>query len=127
MHRQTLATREKVLGEEHPDTLTSVYCLAHLLANQYRNDESAALYERACAGYSGVLGNDRPTTRACYRHYAKMLALREQRQSMLPEILQRQDSGNVRYITNDSLNIQRGKVSGLSRRLAKIGIRRLKV
>jgi hypothetical protein len=34
MHRQTLATREKVLGRKHPDTLTSVYCLAHLLAEQ---------------------------------------------------------------------------------------------
>lgn len=25
---------EKTLGREHPDTLTSVYCLAHLLAKQ---------------------------------------------------------------------------------------------
>jgi hypothetical protein len=33
MNRQTLAWRDRVLGPEHPDTLTSVYCLAHLLAN----------------------------------------------------------------------------------------------
>jgi hypothetical protein len=33
MHRQELAICEKVLGHEHPSTLTSVYCLAHLLAH----------------------------------------------------------------------------------------------
>ena len=31
MHRRALEGREKVLGVEHPDTLTSVYCLAYLL------------------------------------------------------------------------------------------------
>jgi tetratricopeptide (TPR) repeat protein len=35
MNRQTLAMREKALGREHPDTLTSVYCLAYLLARQH--------------------------------------------------------------------------------------------
>jgi hypothetical protein len=29
MHRQALGLRETVLGKEHPDTLTSIYCLAH--------------------------------------------------------------------------------------------------
>ncbi|OCK72694.1 hypothetical protein K432DRAFT_315676 [Lepidopterella palustris CBS 459.81] len=84
MHRQTLATREKVLGKEHPDTLTSVYCLAYLLADRHRYDESAALYKRACAGYRTVLGNDHPTTRACREHYTKMLASREQDPASLP-------------------------------------------
>ena len=127
MHRQTLATREKVLGKEHPDTLTSVYCLAHILANQHRYNESAALYKRACAGYSAVLGNDHPTTRACREHYSKMLASREQDPPALPpEMPQRQDGGNARRTTDDGLNMQTGKVSRLSRGLAKMGIRRLK-
>ncbi|KAG9383208.1 kinesin light chain [Pyrenophora tritici-repentis] len=50
MNRQTLARRENVLGPEHPDTLTSVYYLAHLLAKQHRVDESLLLYQRASAG-----------------------------------------------------------------------------
>ncbi|KAF2808664.1 uncharacterized protein BDZ99DRAFT_356232, partial [Mytilinidion resinicola] len=60
IHRQTLARREKVLGLEHPDTLTSIYCLAYLLAYQQRYHESVILYERACAGYITVLGKDHP-------------------------------------------------------------------
>jgi hypothetical protein len=35
MNRQTLGRQEKVLGADHPETLASVYCLAHLLANQH--------------------------------------------------------------------------------------------
>jgi hypothetical protein len=42
--RQTLATREKALGVDHPDALTSVYCLAHLLVSRHCYDESTALY-----------------------------------------------------------------------------------
>jgi hypothetical protein len=86
MNRQTLARREKVLGAEHPDTLTSIYCLAHLLANQRRTDESLVLYKRACTGYSAVLGEDHPTTRACQNHYSKVLmSLEEDRCTLLCE------------------------------------------
>ncbi|OCK78120.1 hypothetical protein K432DRAFT_302673 [Lepidopterella palustris CBS 459.81] len=112
MDRQTLVGYEKVLGPEHPDTLTSVYCLAHLLANRQRYDNSSDLYERACAVYTTVLGKDHPTTRACRKHYSEMLALQEQ--DMLarpPEIL------------DNSISIHTGKGSKLSRGLAKIGIR----
>ncbi|KAF1991357.1 kinesin light chain 1 [Aulographum hederae CBS 113979] len=73
MNRQTLARYEKVLGADHPHTLMSIYCLAHLLANQRRTDESVVLYERACTGYSAVLGEDHPTTRACRNHYFEVL------------------------------------------------------
>ncbi|KAF2787273.1 hypothetical protein K505DRAFT_225425, partial [Melanomma pulvis-pyrius CBS 109.77] len=65
MKRQTLALKEKVLGLEHPGTLTSMYCLAHLLANRHCYDESLLLYKRACAAYITVLGEEHPTTRAC--------------------------------------------------------------
>jgi hypothetical protein len=51
MNRQTLALCEKVLGPKHLDTLTSVYCLAHLLAIRHHYKESLALYERACTAY----------------------------------------------------------------------------
>ena len=127
MHWQILAARGKILGEKHPDTLTSVCCLAHLLANRHRYDESAALYERACAEYSAVLGNDHPITLACRERYSGMLASQEQDPPALPHgMSQRQDGGNARRTTDDGLNMQTGKVSRLSRGLAKMGIRRLK-
>jgi tetratricopeptide (TPR) repeat protein len=76
MHRRALALREKVLGKEHPNTLASVYCLAHLLAKQDLYNEATTLYRRACDGYSVVLGDDHPTARACQRHYLEMLQKR---------------------------------------------------
>jgi hypothetical protein len=51
MHTQTLATREKVLDVDHPDTLMSVYCLAHILANHHCYADSIVLYEGVCASY----------------------------------------------------------------------------
>lgn len=51
IHRETLARRVRVLGHEHPDTLTSVYCLAQILTSQRHCKEALALYEKACSGY----------------------------------------------------------------------------
>ena len=69
MHRQALKLYETVLGEEHPDTLTSVYCLAYLLHLQQRVREATPLYQRASAGYEKTLGSYHPTTQACREHY----------------------------------------------------------
>ena len=84
MNRQTLARREKVLGAEHSDTLTSMYCLAHVLGSRHCYNESTVLYERACAGYNTTLGKDHPTTRACYRDYSQMLLSQTQDPPDLP-------------------------------------------
>jgi hypothetical protein len=40
---QVLAIRERVLGQEHPDTLISMDRLASTLKSQGRDDEAAAL------------------------------------------------------------------------------------
>ncbi len=111
MHRQTLATREKVLGLEHSETLTSVNYLADLLASRYGYDESTALYERACAGYNATLGKDHPTTRACRQHYSQMLSTQEQ------------DPLNVPPDTlRSGVSRQTSKGSRLSRGLGKMGL-----
>lgn len=72
MQRQELALCEKVLGADHPHTLTRVYCLASLLANQHHRDEASLWYERACVGYKNVRGEDHPTPRACRQRYFDM-------------------------------------------------------
>lgn len=115
MHRQTLATREKVLGREHPDTLTSVYCLADLLAKQHMFNESLALYERACDGYSRVLGEHHPTTRACRQHYSEVLKPQEQSPVVFSAAA-----------PDKSVSAPTRKVSRLSRGLAHLGIGRSK-
>jgi hypothetical protein len=44
MNRQTLEISEEVLGKTHPDTLTSVYCLAYLLRQRQEFEEASLLY-----------------------------------------------------------------------------------
>ena len=83
MHRQTLAMCEEVLDKEHPDTLLSVYCLAHSLAKQNSFVEATTLYQRACDGYSVVFKDDHPIVRACRRHYLDMLQRKEQSELIL--------------------------------------------
>jgi hypothetical protein len=74
MQRQVLVQNEEVLGPEHPHTLASVYSFAHLLASQCQYNESLALFQRACAGFSAVLGEDHPTTRWCRQLRSEALA-----------------------------------------------------
>jgi alpha-D-ribose 1-methylphosphonate 5-triphosphate synthase subunit PhnG len=113
MYRQTLAAIETVFGEEHPSTLTSVCGFAYILGNQHRWDESAALYERTCAGYSTVLGHDHQDTRNCRQNYYKMLESREQHQSALVlPLIQSDESAKSTKV--NSLGIQMGKEPRLS-------------
>ena len=62
MHRQTLATREKVLGREHPDTLTSMNNLALVLNRQGKYEEAEAMHRQTLAMYEKVLGREHPDT-----------------------------------------------------------------
>jgi hypothetical protein len=74
INRQTLEIREEVLGKTHPNTLTSVYCLAYLLQKKQEYKEASLLYQRACTGYNLSLGSEHPTTKACVNHYSTMLS-----------------------------------------------------
>ncbi|KAF2623299.1 kinesin light chain 1 [Macroventuria anomochaeta] len=115
MNRQALARMEKVLGREHPNTLSSMYCLAYLLAKRRCYDESLALYDGVCAAYHTVLGEDHPITRACRRHRSETLASQEQ------------SRGFPSPATPDNgVRMHTGKISRLSRGLAKLRIRNSK-
>ena len=59
---RALETRERVLGAEHPDTLTSVNNLAWLYERQGRYGEAEPSYLRALAGCERVLGAEHPDT-----------------------------------------------------------------
>ncbi|MCP2358197.1 tetratricopeptide (TPR) repeat protein [Nonomuraea thailandensis] len=58
--------REKLLGSDHPDTLTALHDLAH--ASEDGSLQATALYQRAEAERARILGDDHPDTlwsRAC--------------------------------------------------------------
>ena len=59
---KALALAERVLGKEHPDTLTSVNNLACLYRAQGRYGEAEPLYKRALEASERVLGKEHPDT-----------------------------------------------------------------
>jgi Tfp pilus assembly protein PilF len=64
MHRRDLEASEKVLGLEHPDTLTSLSHLGSMLSKQGKDDEAEAMLRRALEGFEKVLGPEHPYTLA---------------------------------------------------------------
>ena len=59
---QVLETRKRVLGAEHPDTLTSMANLACTLRDRGFLDEAEKLMTESATLSSKKLGNDHPDT-----------------------------------------------------------------
>ena len=61
---RVIETTKRVLGEEHPDTLTSMNNLAFTLKDQSRDAEAISLTRRCCKLGMQVLGPGYPHTEA---------------------------------------------------------------
>ncbi|MGY3521157.1 tetratricopeptide repeat protein, partial [Micromonospora sp. PTRAS2] len=59
---QALADRRRVLGNDHPDTLTSVNNLAYAYQAAGDLGRAISLFEQALTDCRRVLGNDHPQT-----------------------------------------------------------------
>ena len=59
---QVLEARERVLGQEHPDTLTSMNHLASILKSQGRDDEAVALMAQCVNLRKKKIGVGHPDT-----------------------------------------------------------------
>jgi len=59
---QVMETRKRVLGEEHPDTLTSMANLAFTWKGYGRDAEAIELMEKCVLLRASVLGFDHPNT-----------------------------------------------------------------
>ena len=62
MARQALAAQQRVLGPEHPDTLTSLSNLSNRLAELGQHQEAADMARQALAAQQRVLGPEHPDT-----------------------------------------------------------------
>jgi hypothetical protein len=63
---QVMQTMKRVLGDEHPDTLTSMHNFAFTLQSQARREEALALMETCFQSRQQVLGK---------QHYDTQLSL----------------------------------------------------
>ena len=70
--KRALEACERVLGKEHPDTLTSVNNLADLYQAQGRYGEAEPLYKRALEARERVLGKEHPDTLASVNNLAAL-------------------------------------------------------
>ncbi|KAJ5970810.1 FabD/lysophospholipase-like protein [Penicillium vulpinum] len=73
MYQIVLEYREKVLGPDHPDTLTSVSNLALVLSRLGEYEEAEALHQRALQDRERILGPDHPDTLISFNNLASVL------------------------------------------------------
>jgi hypothetical protein len=71
-----LAGQEKVLGEEHPDTLGTAHNLAVLLSRQGRFDEAETVFRRTLDGSLRTFGPNHPDTQSTRSALETMLRKR---------------------------------------------------
>jgi hypothetical protein len=71
-----LADRRRLLGDDHPDTLTSRATLARLAARQGRRAEAEELYRQVIADRTRVLGAGHPDTTAVRHELAQLTSER---------------------------------------------------
>ncbi|MGI5256467.1 protein kinase domain-containing protein [Streptomyces angustmyceticus] len=69
-HRALAAERERLLGPDHPDTLTSRLEAGHALGRLGRSFEAHQVYAEVLAGRERALGPDHPDTLSCRHHVA---------------------------------------------------------
>ncbi|CUS15720.1 unnamed protein product, partial [Tuber aestivum] len=72
VHRRVLEGSEKILGPDHPDTLTSVNNLATVLKTQGKYDESEVMHRHALEGREKILGPDHPKTQLSANNLARL-------------------------------------------------------
>jgi len=74
LSREVLADRRRLLGDDHPDTLTSRATLARLASRQGRRAEAEDLYRRVIADRTRVLDASHPDTVAIRNELAQAVA-----------------------------------------------------
>ena len=76
LYRRALTVQERVLGPEHPDTLTSINNLAHLLRGKGDLEGAIQLKLREMPLSEKVLGAEHPQTLSCINNLAELLRVR---------------------------------------------------
>jgi tetratricopeptide (TPR) repeat protein len=74
VHRQTLKLREKVLGKEHPSTLSSMSNLALVLRDQGNYKEAEEMHRQTLELKEKVFGKEHPSTLSSMSSLALVLS-----------------------------------------------------
>ncbi|GFR47385.1 hypothetical protein Agub_g9100 [Astrephomene gubernaculifera] len=72
-HRRALELRTKVLGAEHPDTISSISNLASCIYSQGKYSEAEPMYKQALELHTKVLGAEHPSTITSLNNLARCI------------------------------------------------------
>ncbi|KAJ3300743.1 Kinesin light chain 3 [Borealophlyctis nickersoniae] len=72
LYTDCLERRRGMLGEDHPNTLTSINNLATLYSNQGKHEKAGLLYAECLERRRGVLGEDHPDTLVSLNNLAEL-------------------------------------------------------
>lgn len=75
LQQAVLDTRRRVLGDEHPDTLSAIGNMAFLLKSLGKYTEAEPYYREAMTKFRRVLGEDHPNTLASINYMGQVLQL----------------------------------------------------
>ena len=95
MNQLALKRREKALGNEYPDTLTSIHNSDYLHYQQKRYKGAEVLCQRACARCQIIFGVNHSTTTACYRRYSSTIEGQEPQQVLMIWIIAEASGQNI--------------------------------
>jgi hypothetical protein len=74
LSEKVVAARKRTLGEEHPDTLTSMHSLAISYSKVGRREEALQLLEKVVAASKRTLGEEHPDTLLSQRNLTVLRA-----------------------------------------------------
>ncbi|KAH8669305.1 hypothetical protein BGZ61DRAFT_483478 [Ilyonectria robusta] len=100
MNRRALETKERVLGREHPSTLTSINNLATVLQDQGKYEEAEQMNRRALDASEKVLGREHPSTLTSVYNLAYLFH-RQTRFSEAAKLYERACNGYVEVLGSD--------------------------
>ena len=74
MKQDVLEKRRRILGDEHPDTISAMNNLANTLGDQGRLDKASTLFKEAYQRSVSTLGQSHPRTEIIKRNIIKVHA-----------------------------------------------------
>src|SRR5262249_39316738 len=93
LYRELLATRRRVLGGEHPDTLEGTNALGNVLAREGKLSEAEQLHREVLPAAARVFGEQHPKVAFVKYSLARDLALRGRRDEALSFLRDAVDHG----------------------------------
>jgi tetratricopeptide (TPR) repeat protein len=94
MYKEVLEKRRRILGDEHPSTISAMSNLANTLGDQGHLEEAAKMYKEALEKARRTLGEDHPTTKLVTHN----LAIVVRPQTLAPKVIEPSSRKRTKFL-----------------------------